>query len=65
MAARVAHKSELSRALDVLDARGEKLAAMDVLPGGAFRLHVIAPAGPTAQLAPDAKEAAAWDEALA
>ncbi len=67
MTSRVVHKSDLTRALDLLAARGSSPAALDLLPGGAVRLHLTAPAELCAQ-APaaddDAEAVAGWDEAL-
>ncbi len=46
-----------------IDARGLKPVAADVLPGGAYRLHFIAPAAAEASPETD-EEKAAWDAAL-
>ena len=65
MAARKVHKAEFNRALEMLKERGETLTALDLLPGGALRLHVVPPAGTLPEPAQEAREAAEWDAALA
>ncbi|WP_461343725.1 hypothetical protein [Brevundimonas sp. GN22] len=58
---KVVRQIDLLRVVDALSKRGIVPAAIDVLPGGAVRLHSTSPSGVPA--ASD-EEAAKWDEAL-
>ncbi len=61
MARRVVRAAALERALKVLDARGVKPAACDLLPDGAIRLHLTPPVAIDGD---HEAEAMAWDAAL-
>lgn len=66
MTSRVVRATELKRILDVLEARGLKPPCCDLLPGGAVRLHLSAPAAANDAVAVDAEaEERAWAEVLA
>ncbi|MNH83275.1 hypothetical protein D3C85_1228200 [compost metagenome] len=60
--ARVVRKLEMARILDLLFAREITPACVDLLPGGAVRIYLTAPA--VANDDANDREAAAWDEAL-
>lgn len=55
--------TDLDRLGKWIDARGLKPLAADALPGGAYRIHFVAPAAAEALPETD-EETAAWDEAL-
>lgn len=63
MTSKVVRATELKRVLDVLASRGVEPTTVDLLPGGAIRLHTCTP--DAANDAAAERERQAWDEALA